>query len=151
MAEIAVAVLEIEELEPEPGRQSRGRHEIVRQPVELVVGQHANAVGESRVEQRVRVRDERVGRVVEPMAREPARVGELQADEERVRRRATETFRMRVPERRQQAPDARRVRRRQQQLLRVGAAVLPHGDGFAAPDERGAALTESLPTAPRQV
>ncbi len=68
VAEIAMAVLQVDELEAEVGREPRGGDEVFAQPVELIVGQHAHAAGEPVVEERMLVGDERVRRMVEPMA-----------------------------------------------------------------------------------
>ena len=57
--QIAVTVLDVHELKPDVLRQPRGMHELVDQPVELVIGEDAHARGEAPVEHRMRVGCER--------------------------------------------------------------------------------------------
>ena len=151
VAEVAVAVLDVDEVEAGALRQHRGLHEARRQVVEVVVGQQRHrAVGaDAAVEHRVRVRRERLRLLVRVGARVAARVGQLQADDQVVGAEpGAAVTREQVLA---QLHEVGLRRRTEAQLVRVGAAVVAHGDRLAAPDQLRAALAEALPAAPRQV
>lgn len=76
---------------------------------------------------------------------EPSRMGELKPDEETGI--AAGRLAMRVDECLAQLRNSRFACRRHAQLVGVGPTVRPHRDGLAAPDELGAAQTETAPAA----
>ena len=90
---------------------------------------------------------ERLGAVPVVGPRVAARVRELQADHEVARGAPAVGGLVLGDERLAQARERRQGRLADHQLARVGAAVVAHGDGFAAPDQLGAGAAEVAPAA----
>jgi hypothetical protein len=84
MAEIAVTVLEVDEIESGPPRPPGRLHEIVYQPSDFVVGQHRMIGGdmELAIQNRVAIEDHRLTTAVCVGSGEPAGVRQLQADQQ---------------------------------------------------------------------
>ena len=82
MSEIAVAGLDVDEAEAGVARQPRRRDEVVDQAIQLVVLEHAHAVREPPVEDRVRARGDRRRPIVDVRPRVAPRMRQLQADVE---------------------------------------------------------------------
>ena len=80
---------------------------------------------------------------------EPARMGQLQADVEVVG--AAEVVAVGLDQQRAQALECTEVGVIDQELIRIGAAVVADGDRLAPPDHLGAAQAEVLPAAAGQV
>ena len=78
VAEIAVAVLDVDEVEAGSAGQPRRLDEVVDQAVELVIGDHPDPVGEAPVENRVVARRKGLGAAPFVGAPVPSGVGELQ-------------------------------------------------------------------------
>ena len=145
MAEIAVAVLEVHEVEAGALGQLGCGDEVGDEPLDLVV-RHERVVvrhAEFPVEDRVPVEDDRLQRPG-GRAAEAAGMRQLQADDERPGVAAL-GLQMRGDQRIAQSGDVAERVLLQAELARVGAAVGPHGDGLAAPDQLGAAAAEIGP------
>ena len=119
--------------------------------LQLVVAEQPQRCGETRVEHRIGDRGDRLGPFVQVGFRKAARVGQLQPDIEISVRAGAESIAMRRDQLLAQPRDRRQRARRQQQLMRIGAAVMADRHGLAAPDQLRAALAEILPAAGRQV
>ena len=65
-------MLEVDEVEPHRPCEARRGDEVVAQPVQLVVGQHPDALGKAPVEPRMAVGHERLRDVIGAALREPA-------------------------------------------------------------------------------
>ena len=142
VAEVAVAVLHVHELEPGPLREHGGPHVVVGQAVEVLVGQDPHAAGEAPVEDRVGEGDERLRPVPGARARVAAGVGDLQAHHEVVRGALAEARLVGRDEVVAQARQRLPGRGVDHELAGVGAAVVAHGGRLAAPDELGAGEAE---------
>src|SRR5207237_1854671 len=79
VSEIAVALLDVHEGEARIPREPRGGGEIFDQTIELVVGEHADAIRKPAIENRMRVRGERLMTVGCAGTRVTAGMRELQA------------------------------------------------------------------------
>ena len=77
--EIAVTVLDVDEPKARVGGQLRGRDEVVDQPADLGVGQHADRRRKPAIEHGIGDRGQRFGTLVQVRLRETARVRQLQA------------------------------------------------------------------------
>ena len=77
-----MAVLDVDELVPRTLRQPRRAHEVLDQPVEVVVGEQAHSAREAAVEDRMVVGDQRLRAILDVRAREASGMRELQADVE---------------------------------------------------------------------
>ena len=145
MQEIPVAVLDVDEAEAHIPRSPRREDEGADELLDLGVAQdrgvipHAGAL----VQQRVAVRDSRLGAVLAVRPREAAGVRQLQPDQEA--RAGAEAPLVRFHERAAQAVEAAEGMLGREKLVGVGPALLAHRDRFAAPDQLGAALAESTP------
>ena len=151
MAQVAVAVLHVHELEAGPLREDRGAHVVLGQAVEVLVGQDPHAAGEAPVEDRVGEGDERLRPVPGVRAGVAARVGDLQAHHEVVRGALPEARLVGRDEVVAQAGQRLPGRGADHELAGVGAAVVAHGGRLAAPDELRAGEAEVPPAAAGQL
>ena len=143
--QIAVAMLQVHEVRAHVPRELRRADEVLDEPLNLVVGEDLRVARdlELRVENRMPERDTRlVGRLPVRFA-ETSRVCELESDDEVVRRAVT--LRVRVLQEADQLSDARLVLLDEDELVRVRAAVGPHGHRLRAANQLRAALAEALP------
>ncbi len=146
-----MAVLDVDELESDRVGTTRGLDELVDQAIDRLVGHQRDAAGEPLVEDRIGVRGERLGAIPDVRAREAARVRELETEIEVAVRVRAEALAVRGDELVAERGERRLVALRHEELVGIGAAVVPHGDGFTAPDELGAARAETLPAAAGQI
>ena len=147
MAEIAVAMLDVDEIEAEVGGDAGGAVEVFDDAFDFGVGEDG-IVGvelEARVENRVAIEDARLGLVRSVGAAVAAGVGELEADDEVVG--AAHGAFVLFDEGGAHAGEAVACVRGDDDLIWVRAACVIDGGGFATPDEFGAALAEALPAA----
>ena len=150
VSEIAMAMLEVDELIAAGLRLFGGPDVIFDQAADLVVRHHGPRIriAELPVEDRMAVEDLRLeSRVVVRLA-ETARMGELQADDEAVV--AARCRAMCGDQRLAQLRDPGLGVVGEIELARIGAPVVPHRDRLAAPDQLATALAETLP-APKGV
>ncbi len=151
MPQVAVTMLDVDHAEAGVGRQAGGVHEIANQAFDLVVGEQYLLVWnrKSAIEHRVAINDPRLPGQLHFRTRKPARVRQLQADDQvaRVAKRSG-MFGDQFGAQRGQVGHGLRI---DEQLVRICPAVVAHGHGFAAPDQLGAADPESAPAAPRQL
>ncbi|OQA40206.1 MAG: hypothetical protein BWY52_02927 [Chloroflexi bacterium ADurb.Bin325] len=150
VAQVAVAVLDIDEREPRALGQRRGAAEVLDQPGDVVVAEQ-RVVGrdaELAVEQRVMVEDGGL-ELLAVGPGEAARMGELEADEQvvgpAVRGQVLCDQRLAQPSQRGQVGFV------DEQLVRVCAAIVAHGHRLAAEDELCAAPPETAPAPQRQL
>ncbi len=150
MAEITVAMLEVDEIVAAIARKARRAHEILDEPGDVVVAQHRPVVRNAvlAVEQGMPVGDHRLEALVVVRLAETAGMGELQADDEAAV--VAHGGAVGCDERLAQPGDRALGRLRQDQLVGVGAPVMAHRHRLAAPHELRAALAEALP-APHRV
>jgi hypothetical protein len=151
VSEIAVAVLDVDEREAGVPRLFGRGHEPVDEAIEIVVAHHRQAGGEAAIQQRMRVRDARLGTPFHRRLCVASRVRELQADVEIAVRVRAEGLAVRGHERFAQRREIRLRRVGDDELVRIRAAVELDGDRLAAPDQFRAAQPEPLPAPPRQV
>ena len=153
VAQVAVAVLDIDPGEAGALRQTGRVDEVLDQAGDLVVAEQDRVVvgrdAELRVQQGMTVERARLHRPAGVGAAEAAGVRQLQADAEVVDR--AEALAVGLDEGLAQAGDGGQGRLVEQQLVGVGAALVAHGDGLPAPDELGAAEAEASPAADRQL
>ena len=151
VAEIAVAVLDIDPGEAGLLRQARRRDEILDEAGDLVVVEEDVVVvdAELRIQQGVAVEGAGLEGRAGVGAAEAARVGELEADAQVGG--VAEAFAVGRDEGLAQAGDGGQRGFVEQELVGVGAAIVADGDGLAAPDELGAAEAEALPAAGSQL
>ena len=154
--QVAVAVLQVDEVEALGLGESSGPGVVVDQPLELPILPHRGVVGDAdaRVQKGVPEGDaRRRSRLGGP--RPATAVGELQADQ----RRAFH-FRSRTALHRElcgleqlapQRPDGRRGLRIDQQLVGVGASVGAHRRRLAAPDPARPRFPEAPPAPPGEL
>src|SRR5580704_863093 len=149
MSEIAMAVLDVDEIEAAFARKFCRGHEIIDEAAYLVVAHYRPVFGvaEFSVEQGVPISDHRLESLMVVWLAEAARMGELQADHEALV--AAHRFAMRIDQGFAQAGDRGLRRCRHHELVRVGAPVRAHRDGLAAPDELAAARAEAAPSPQR--
>ena len=150
MGEIAMAMLDVDEIEAAFARTLRRGHEIIDEAAYLVIAHHRPVFGiaELPVEQRVPISDHRLESLMVVRLAEAARMGELQADHEAFV--AAHGFAMRIDQGFAQASDRGLRRCRHHELVRIGAPVGAHRDRLAAPDQLAAARAEA-PPAPHRV
>ncbi len=151
MSEIAVTGLDVDELIAGVVRQARGRDEVLDQPVQIVVRQHRDAGRHAAIQDRIRDGGERFGPIEDIRSRPAARMRQLQADEQIAVGVGAEPFTMRADQRFAQIGDRFVILRCQQQLIGIGAAVVPYRDGFPAPHQFRAAQAEVAPPPDRQL
>ena len=151
VTEISVALLDVHELKARVAGQPRGRREILDEPVEIVVFEHAHALWKASIKRGMVPRRQRLGTVVRVGPRVPPRMRKLQTDVEIVGRPRAEPCPMRAHELVAKRRDRALGLGREHQLMRVGAAVVSHGHGFAPPDQLRAAHAEVSPPPPRQI
>ena len=151
VAQVAVAVLHVHELEAGALGQHRGPHVVLGQPVEVLVGQDPDAGGEAPVEDGVGEGHERLRTVPGVGPAVAAGVGELQAHHEVVRGALPEALLVGGHEVVAQAGERLPGRGVDHELAGVGAAVVAHGRGLAAPDQLGAGEAEVPPAAAGQL
>ncbi len=144
VSQVTVAVLDVDKIEAELMRQGGGAQEIFDQAFDLTVGQRRLRWSDAdlAVQQRVVVQEERLDLAV-VRAAETAGVGELQPDQEVVRRAKTlavcsDQLAVKVFQPRQGVLG-------DQQLMRVGAPVCTHCHCLPTPHQLGAAQAEILP------
>src|SRR5207253_4390636 len=82
VAKISVARLHVLELDPAVACEAGRGYEVVDQPIELLVRENADGSWKASIEQRLRRSRERRRPVVRIRPREPARVRQLQPDEQ---------------------------------------------------------------------
>jgi hypothetical protein len=151
VAEIAVARLHVDEAKSRVAG-ARGRaDEIVDERIELGILEHADAVREAPIEDRVRARRDRRWPIVDVRPGIAARVRQLQADVQIAVRVRSEALAMRGDELLAQGGNRADGARRDQQLMRIRAAVVADGDGFPAPHQLRAARPEVTPAPMREV
>ena len=145
--EVAVAVLDVDEVEPGVAGAHGGVHEVDGQAVELAVGEAAGDVGrDAPVELGMAAGDQRPGGAV---GSGPASgVGELEADDEVVVAPGGAVRVLQAEAEVAQQPDRAVV---DDELVGVGPPVVADGHRLAAPDELGPALAEALPPAADEV
>ena len=146
-----MAVLDVDEVEAGGAGHDRGAHEVADERVELGVGEGADrrAGGEASIEERVRVGRDRLPASARVRPRVAARVRELQADDQAVGPPGgAGVF---LDEVRAQRDEVGLGVRTERELVRVGAAVVPHRERLAAPDQRGAAAAEAAPAPAGQI
>ena len=143
MAQVAVAVLDVHELEAGAGRELGRVHELQRQSLDLRVGQHGMVSRNAKpaIEHGMVIDDDGLGPA--PGPGEAAGVRQLQADEQIVA--APELRLVRLHQGLPQLGQAAQVPFVDQELVGVRAAVGPHRHRLAAPDQLGAALPEADP------
>ena len=151
VAEIAVAVLDVDESEPGFSGQRCGRDEVVDHAADLIVGQHADRTRKPAIEDGVRHGGQRLGTLVPVGLRKTARVGQLKPDVEIGVRTGAEPLDVGRDQLLAQPRDGRKGSGGQHQLVRVGASIVANGDRLAAPDQLRAALAEVLPAADREI
>ena len=151
MAQVAVAVLDVDEVEPRRLRQPGGGHEVLDEGLDLLVAHHrVIALGPiRRVEKRVVVQGARLGSVPAVRVRHAAGVRELHADEQVVR--GGEALLVAADEERSQLADLVQVLLDHHELDRAAPAVRPYGHRLGAEDQLGSAGAPALPAPPRQV
>src|SRR5204863_5188645 len=98
VAEIAVAVFDVDELKPRTVREARRANEIDNDPIELAVGCDTDTVRKPAIEDRVRICGQRLGAVLFVRTREASGVRELQPDEEVVACRGSKALAVRGDE-----------------------------------------------------
>ena len=145
MPQIAVAMLEINELKTAIPGALGSHHEVVDQLADLAVAHDHDVLlgAELAVQQRVVV--EHTGlhpRIVIGLA-ETARMGELQTDHEILV--VSHGLAVRLHQRFAQAGDVGLVAGVHDQLARIGTAVMAHRHGLATPDHFGPGQTEMSP------
>ena len=145
MAEIAVAVLEVHEVEAAGLRAFGGGDVIVDQPPDVVVRHHRILLRDAEfpVEHRVAVEDHLLELAIVVRLAEAARMGELEADDELVV--TAGGLPVGRDDRLAQTGDGRLRRLGHHQLERVGAPVMAHRHRLAAIDELRPALAEPPP------
>ena len=147
VAQVAVTVLQVDEVEADVARVLRGDHVVVDELADVAIA-HQRIVGretELAIEDRMPIEDHRLHpRLVVGLA-EASRVRELQSDHEIV----VVAHRLAVPrhERLAHRRDLGLGGFGHQQLVGIGAAVVAHRDRFAAPDHLGAGEAEVAPAA----
>ena len=151
VAQVAVAVLHVHELEAGPLREDGGPHVVVGQAVEVLVGQDPHAAGEAPVQDRVGEGDERLRPVPGVRARVAARVRDLQAHHEVVRGALSEARLVSGDEVVAQARQGLPGRGADHELAGVRPAVVAHGGRLAAPDQLRAREAEVPPAAAGQL
>ena len=146
-----MTVLDVDEVEAGGAGHDRGAHEVADEGVELGVGERADrrAGGEAPIEDGVRVGRDRLPASARVGPRVAARVGELQADDQAIG--AAGGAGVLLDEVRAQRDEVGFGVRAERELVRVGAAVVPHGERLAAPDQRGAAAAEAAPAPAGQI
>ncbi len=111
----------------------RRRDEIVHQPIEFSVRQDANAVRKATIQHRVSRASKWLGSIMHGRPRVASRMGQLQSDPEIAVRVGAEAFTVRIDRLVAQRRDRRLRRRRHQQLMRIGPAILT--DATASPPQ----------------
>ena len=125
-----MAVLDVDELESDRVGATRGLDELFDQAIDCLVGHQRDAAGEPLVEDRIGVRGERLGAIPDVRSREAARVRELETEIEVAVRVRAEALAVRGDELVAERGERRLVALRHEELVGIGAAVVPHGDGF---------------------
>jgi hypothetical protein len=151
VAQIAVTVLHVHELEPSPPREDGRAHEVIGQAVEVLVGQDPHRPREAPVKDRVGEGHERFRTVPGIGAAIAAGMRELQAYHEVARSALAEALLVGGDERLPQAGQGLPGRGADHELARVGAAVVAHGGRLPAPHELGAGEAEVPPAAVGQL
>src|SRR5919201_5411345 len=82
VSEVAVTMLDVDELESHVVGESRSSHEILDEAIELVIFKNVRNAVEAAIEQRMGVSGLRLQTVLRVRTREAAGVRELQADEQ---------------------------------------------------------------------
>ncbi len=144
-------MFDVDEREPGVPREPRRLDEPCHQPIEILIGQHPHARREAPVEMRMRVCDERLRGGLDGGPGIAAGVRELEAGEQVAVGVGAEAFAVRGDERLAQPRDPRLRARRHHQLVGIRAAVVLHGDRFAAPNQLRAADPEAFPSTARQI
>ena len=137
-------MLDVHEVRPDARRHPRPRDVVFHQALQLVVGDDLLVAGdfEFRIQQRMPESHARLQALARRAAK-PARVRELEADQQIVR--AATALAVRRQQRLPQPREAGLVGGVDDELVRIGAAFRAHGHRLAAPDEFGAAFAEPLP------
>ena len=146
VSQIAVTRLRVDELKAAGLSQPGRGNVVVDDALNLIVRQHAHATGESPVENWMMAGGERCRFVPHIGPREAPRVRNLQAQIQiaiGVRIRSVAVSRNQLVTK---AGDGRLRRGRQHQLIRIGAAVVANGNGFATPHQLRAADAEVPPS-----
>ena len=143
-----MARLDVDELVAGRRRQPRRGDEILHQPIQVVVGQHRHAGRHTPIEHGVRAPPRAAPADRTRSAATSGRSASAAARERRRRRRWLPNFsRCAAISVSRRPAIAWLVRLGQQQLVRIGAAVVPHRDRFPTPDQLGAAQAEVAPAA----
>ena len=148
--QVAVAVLHVHEIEPGARGVRRGLDEIVHHSIEFPVGEDG-FVGcnpQSRIEHGMPVRDP-WGGASRGRPRIPPRVRQLQPDHEVVGLSVPLPVSGHEPE--AQGLEVADRLLGNHQLVRICAPIGTDGDGFASPNQLGAALPEALPPAAGEI
>ena len=148
MAEIAVTMFDVDEIETAVLGALGGNDVVVDQPLDLVVADHrpVGRITEFAVEQRMIVGDDGFEFGVVVRLAEAARMRQLQPDHEIAV--VAGRFPVRLDDDVAQGRDLALAFRGHGELLRIGAPVEAHRAGLAAPDQFGAAEPETPPAPP---
>ena len=151
VAQVAVAMLDVDEVEAGPLGEPGGPHEVGDDPLDLAVAHDGVVAGGvvALVEQRVMVQGARLGAAHVVGVRDAPRVGELDADVEVVDR--VEMGGVRSHQQVAQPGDVGQRLLEHDELTGAAPALGADGDRLGAEDELGAAQAPALPAAPREV
>ena len=146
-----MALLDVHETKAGIARERSRGDELVREALQIVVAQHANARRKAAIEHRVMPPGQRLGAIVDVGPRVASRMRQLETDEQIGVGVRAESLAMRGHQLLAQAGDRRQVPRRDQQLMRIGSSVMTDRKRFAAPDQLRPARPEIAPSPPREI